>query len=115
MTISAEETIWYPGIYKGREGDYAQIAAHINFDKLVGLVQKRAQEDGQWAIDNGKVGGNEDKMRQMMAFVSDEKNIRQCVEHIHKEGLDQERTVDWVCQELANASRWRHGSSETRG
>lgn len=107
MRITEEQTIWFPGIYGGRTDEiYTQVAMHLNFEDLVRLVQKRAQEDGEWVITNGFVGKNEDKMRRMMAWVSDETNIRQCVEHIHKSELDHVRTVDWVCRDLANASRW---------
>jgi hypothetical protein len=73
-------------------------------------VQKRAQEDGEWAIANGHVGDNEDNMRKMMAFVSDEKNIRQCVGIFIKEDLEGKRTVDFVCRDLANASKYARGS-----
>lgn len=108
--IHEQSSIWFPGIYSGREGDYAKIATHMNFDDLVKLVQKRAQEDGEWAIENNRVGNRPEFMRKMMAWVSDPTNIRQCVEHIHKEGLDHERTVDWVCRELATASKTVGGS-----
>jgi hypothetical protein len=107
MRITEEMTIWFPGIYGGRTDDkYTQLACHIPAIDLVILVQDRAQEDGEWAITNGFVGNNEDKMRRMMAWVSDEKNIEQCVEHIRKEKLENLRTVDFVCRELANASKW---------
>lgn len=105
--VKQEQTIWFPGIYGGRtEPEWIEIASHINLEELIKRVQTRAKEDGEWAIANGFVGDNEDKMRRMMAFVSDEKNIRQCLEHIHTDGLDHQRTVDWVCRELANASKW---------
>src|SRR4051794_23577552 len=111
MRITEEQTIWYPGIYGGRtDREYTQVASHLNFADLVELIQKRAEEDGEWAISNGFVGDNEEKMRLMMAFVADEQNIRQCLEHIHKEGLDHVRTVDWMCRDLANASKYSHGS-----
>lgn len=107
MSILADQTIWYPGIYMPREDEkYTAIASHINFDELVKRVQKRAKEDGEWAITNGHVGENEAKMRRMMAWVSDETNIRQCLEHIHTEKQDHHRTVDFVCRDLANASKW---------
>lgn len=110
MNITEGQTIWYPGIYGGRtDEEYTQVAMHLNFADLVQLVQIRAKEDGEWVIANGLVGPNnenEDKMRRFMAFVSDETNIRQCVDHIHKDGLDHVRTVDWVCRDLANASKW---------
>lgn len=107
MSIAKEQIIWFPDTYSGRtDEEYTQIAMHLNFADLVVLVQKRAQEDGEWAITNGFAGDNEDKMRSMMAFVSNEEFIRQCVDHIHKEGLDHVRTVDWICRDLANASKW---------
>lgn len=109
--IAAEEVIWYPGSeYYGRDDDiHTQIATHMNFDKLVELVQTRAKEDGEWAIENNLVGDNEDRMRRMMAWVSNEKHIRQCVEHLHKDGRDHTATVDWVCRELASASKMSVG------
>src|SRR4051812_1850648 len=114
MSITEEQTIWYPGIYGGRtDAEYRQpisVLIHDDMDCLIELVQKRAQEDGQWAIDNGHVGNNEANMRKMMAFVSDPKNIVQCVAHIRREGAENERSVDWVCRELANASKHIHGS-----
>lgn len=112
--IKEEQTIWYPGIYGGRlEAEYAQpISAliHDNMDGLIELVQKRAQEDGQWAIDSGHVGDNEANMRKMMAFVTDPKNIVQCVAHVRKERMENTRSVDWICRDLANASKHIHGS-----
>lgn len=111
MSITEEQTIWYPGIYHGRtDGDYAKTVDEfinvLGMDSLIELVQQRARDDGEWAIENGHVGDNEDKMRRFMAFVSDEKNIRQCVAHIQKEEMSLERTADWVCRDLANASKW---------
>lgn len=107
MSIIEEQVIWFPGIYDGRtDEEYTKIVADVTQVELINLVQKRAQEDGQWAIDNGHVGDNEDKMRKMMEFVSDMKNINQCIDHIFKEGMQTERTVDWVCRDLANASKW---------
>lgn len=112
MTIVEQETIWYPGIYDGRtDRDYTKLVADISLVALTELVQKRAQEDGQWTIDNGFVGDNESNMRQMMDFVSNENNIQQCVEHILRKGLEGVRTVDWVCRDLANASKLFHGST----
>lgn len=112
--IKDYETIWFPQIYGGRQyGPWTKAATRISFDHLVALVQKRAKEDGEWAIANGHVGDNEDKMRRMMAFVSNETNIRQCLDHIVKEEDEnthnedyEQRTVDYVCRDLANASKW---------
>lgn len=111
--ITAEEVIWHPeldSLYNGRQDViYLQIAMYMNFDKLIELVQARAKEDGEWAIENNLVGDNEDRMRRMMEWVSDETHIRQCVEHLHKNGRDDTATVDWVCRELANASKMSVG------
>lgn len=112
MSISEEQTIWYPGIYSGREGVYAQKVNEIPFKVLMDLVQTRAKEDGEWTIENDFVGDNEDVMRKMIAWVSDPENISQCVSHIYKEGMGKERTVDFVCRDLANGSKWVGGSRE---
>lgn len=110
MTIVREQIIWYPGVYTGRmDSEYNQTVADMAADdmnKLIELVQKRAQEDADWSIANGFVGNNEEKMRRMMAFVADETNIQQCVTHIAAEGTQNERTIDWVCRDLANASKY---------
>lgn len=103
--VSHEHSIiWFPvnEVYEGREGPYAQRASDIRSDELVELVQKRAQEDGEWAIENGHVGENEDMMRQMMAWVSRRETIIQCADA----NLDKGVTVDWVCRELAQASQF---------
>lgn len=111
MKITQEQTIWFPGIYAGRsDGQYTKLVADVSLAELTELVQKRAEEDGMWAINNGFVGDNEANMREMMAFVSKEENIHQCVEHILKDGAEEKRTVDWVCRDLANASKYVHGS-----
>jgi hypothetical protein len=111
MKITEETTIWFPGIYAGRtDSEYTKLVADVSLVELTELVQKRAQEDGEWTIDNGYVGNNESNMRQMMDFVSNENNIQQCVGHILKEGLEGVRTVDWVCRDLANASKYFHAS-----
>jgi hypothetical protein len=103
--IVDNETIWFPGIYAGRQGPYAQLASDISRGDLIELVQKRAEEDGEWAIAKGVVGDNEDKMRRMMAWVSDPKNIVQCYENevVLNENAP---TVDWICRDLANATKW---------
>lgn len=104
--IVEHQTIWYPGIYAPRtDGEYNSLVADVEIDTIIELVQQRAHDDGEWAIKSGHVGENEDKMRRFMAFVSEEKNVRQCVEHIYAEKQEKHRTVDWVCRELANASK----------
>jgi len=109
MDIVKEAIIWYPADYIGRTTEeYQYKVAYMARPFIEALVMKRAEEDGKWAIANGLVGENnknEAKMRRMMEFVSDEENIRQCLAHIHQEGLEHERTVDWVCRDLANASK----------
>lgn len=105
--ITMHETIWFPGVYGGRtDEEYTQPAHAISEEKLIELVQKRAKEDGEWAIENGFVGDNEDKMRKMMAWVSDPKNIVQC----YQGNLEYGPTVDWICRDLANGSKWVAGS-----
>lgn len=104
--IKNEEIIWFPGVYSGREGVYAKTANSFPREELIELVQQRAKEDGEWAIENGFVGDNEDKMRKMMEFVSNEKHIIQCLEYANNAF----ETVDWICRDLANASKWAHGS-----
>ena len=71
------QNMWYPGFdYVGRTGEYSKPVSEVDVDDIVKLVQGRAQADGEWNIVNGFVGDNEDAMRKMMAWVSDEKNIR---------------------------------------
>lgn len=106
MSIVAEETIWFPGIYGGRKGDYSRPAGDFSDTDLVVLVQNRAKEDGEWAIENNFVGDNEDTMRKMMEWVSRPENIIQCRK------TNPNETVDWICRDLANASKWVGG---TRG
>lgn len=104
--MTEHEIIWFPGIYEGRtDSEYTQLVADIPLDEIVDLVKKRAREDGEWAIANGLVGDNEDKMRRMMQFVSDRVNIQQCTAYIYKENGEHERTIDYVCRDLANASK----------
>jgi hypothetical protein len=131
--IQNHETIWYPGIYGGRRTEpWTSSIEELEDDEIVDLVQQRASEDGEWAIENGFVGENnehEPLMRKMMEWVSDEKNIRQCIEATRKEESrrmaqhklqadpDDEdgdefepRTVDYICRDLANGSKWVGGS-----
>lgn len=112
MSIKAEETIWFPGNYVGRsDGEYTKLIADVSMAELTELVQRRAQEDGEWTLANDLVGSNEVNMRKMMKFVSNPVNIEQCVGHILKAGAEADHTVDWVCQDLARASKYVHGSS----
>jgi hypothetical protein len=110
MTITEDQTIWYPGIYNGQEGVYATLIDALDVEEIILIVQKRAQEDGEWAITNGHVGDNEDKMRKMMAWVSNPDNIKQCVEAALKDYPPRTKTVDFICRDLANGSKWVGGS-----
>jgi hypothetical protein len=104
--IEEHDTIWFPGIYGGRGGDYAKLVADVPEEQLIRLVTMRAIEDGNWAIENGHVGDNEDVMRKMMKWVGDPKNILQCAR------ANPNETVDWICRDLANGSKWVGGSRD---
>lgn len=110
--ITPETNLWFPGIYNEREGAYAQKVADVPFSEIERLVQQRAKEDGEWSIAQGHVGDNEDVMRKMMEWVSRPDNIQQCVDSIFQEDMEHERTVDFVCRDLANGSKWVGGSRD---
>lgn len=110
--ISDENIIWTPGIYHGRQEEpWTSTIANLIFDrdKIIELVQQRANEDGEWCINNGRVGKDnvgEPRMRFMMDFVANTKHITQALEHILNRGEEEERTLDYLCRDLANASAW---------
>ena len=112
MDIRKEQLIWFPiqEAYEPREEpEYAQNIAGLTLDQVVELVTKRVNEDGQFSIDNDMVGENresEPKLRVMMEFACDRKNIEQCIDYIYKEQTEGEKTVDFVCREMGNASKW---------
>lgn len=120
MDIVAEQVIWFPDedVYYGRQSDeYTQFLKDTPLAMVIELVQKRAKEDGEWAITNNMVGENnvhEARMRWMMGFVSSEKMIKQCVNHVFTEGLEAECSVDYVCRDLATASNWAVKAKERR-
>lgn len=101
--IVEDQNIWFPGIYSGREGVYAKLVADVPEAQVVELVQQRAHEDGEWSIETDRVGDNEDLMRKMMAWVSDVTNIQQALK------ANPNETVDWICRDLANGSKWLGG------
>lgn len=109
--MKSESLIWFPldSLYEPRtDGGYERLVSDVSLVELTSLVQHRAQEDGNWAIENGLVGennANRDKMVRMMQFVGSDRNIQQCVGHLIKDGEEDERTVDWVCRDLAKASK----------
>lgn len=93
-------------IYHGREEDiYTRLVRDTPIEEIIPTVQTRIEIDGQWCIDNDRVGDNEDKMRRMMAWASNETNIRQCVNWILDREPAADRTVDFVCRDLCNASK----------
>jgi len=99
------KNIFTIGIYHGLDRvDYNTLVKDMAIEFIIALVQERAQKDGQWCIDMDLVGPDEDRIRAMMAYVSDEANIRRNVKY----QLDEETgvTVDFVCRDLANGSRW---------
>ena len=105
--ITEEQLIWYPGIYGGRqEPEWTELVTNLDLETVTERVQRRAQEDGEWAIEHGFVGDNEDKMRRMMAWVSLETNIEQAYEYVREREPEMERTVDYLCRDLANGSKW---------
>lgn len=112
VEITEDMTLWFPGIYNGRQGVYAKTVGELSDEDTITLVRHRVQEDGEWAIENGHVGENNENeplMRKMMEWASDPTNIAQCLEHIYKEENAHIRTVDWVCRDMANASKWLGG------
>lgn len=104
--IQPNENMWYPGPdYAGRDVDYLELVGDSTRDRVIELVQKRAKEDGEWTIENDLVGDKPDKMRAMMVWASNENIINQCLDRITEEGMERQRTVDWVCRELAEATQ----------
>lgn len=103
--IQPHQNIWHPEIYDGRKGVYDTPARVYTDDKLVELVQKRAQEDGEWTIAQGLVGENEKLMRKMIEWVSRQDVILQC------RAANPEETVDDICRELASATKRIGGNS----
>lgn len=105
--MEESQTIWFPGIYHGRsEPEWKELVRNLSLEIVIERVQRRAQEDGEWAIDNGHVGSNEDKMRRMMTWVSLESNIQQAYVYIQDREPDVDRDVDYICRDLANGSKW---------
>lgn len=102
--IVPEENMWYPGpeaLYTGKTDPYSLEAHRATADELVQMVQERAQEDGEWVIENGLYAGKEELMRKMIEWVSRPDVIVQCADA----NLDKGVSVDWVCRELANAAK----------
>lgn len=100
--IKPQENMWFPGPdYVGRQDELHQrYVSQVSEQVLVDLVQLRAVEDGEWAIENDLVS-NEELMHRMMEWVSMETNIIQCKQN----NLDMNPTVDMICRELASVSQ----------
>lgn len=102
--------MWFPGIafYEGRTTlEYSQLVKDTTLEEIIDLVQTRAKEDYDYCIANELVGeGNvhAPKLKRMMEFCVEQRNIKQCVEHIYKDKQEHVFTVDLVCRDLANAS-----------
>lgn len=96
--------IFTSGVYHGRaDGIFGRDVTEVEFDEMVKAINERANTDGNWCIDNKLVGDNENKMRAMMLFVANVDNIRACVNYIFENDFG--RDVDFVCRDLANASK----------
>lgn len=97
--------IFTPGIYHGRqEAPWQQKCLDVDTFSLIELVRTRAERDGQWCIDMGLVGNNEDKMRKMMEYVKSLHNITRNLNYQKENG--QNETIDFLCRDLANGSKW---------
>lgn len=97
--------IFTTGIYHGKtEAPWLQKCLDVDVINLIELVRDRAEKDGQWCIDMDLVGDNEDKMRQMMAYVKSRHNIIRNINHQKEIGRNE--TLDFLCRDLANGSRW---------
>jgi hypothetical protein len=95
------------GVYHGsKEAIFTTAVADMEISAIVRLVQERAKKDGQWCIDMDLVGPNEDKMRRMIMYCSDEIKIMDKVHYITHHDDPALRTVDFVCRDIANASKW---------
>lgn len=97
--------IFTPGIYHGKQAaPWQQLCLDVDVINLIELVRDRAEKDGQWCIDMGLVGDNEDKMRRMMEYVKSRHNIIRNLNYQKENG--QNETIDFLCRDLANGSRW---------
>jgi hypothetical protein len=99
--------IWFPddGLYSPLEGTFGELVQDFENHEIVSLVQSRVDVDGNWILENGHDGGKPEKMRRMMAWVGSARNIEQCVDSIWATAKMDERTVDSVARELAQASQ----------
>lgn len=112
--IVKEQTIWCPGVYEGRtEPEYTKVLGQVSTVQLIEIVQRRAKEDGEWIIEHDLI--EENRMRKMMAWVSDPDNIRKSAEIIYRAGSMEKRTVDYICRDLANASNWIFENDSSTG
>jgi len=93
------------GIYHGVEyPEYNVLVKDTPIEVIIDAVKERAIKDGQWCIDMDLVGDNEDVMRKMMEYVTNEDNIKR--NYAYQINNETGVTVDFVCRDLANGSRW---------
>lgn len=100
--MSSRENIFTLGIYRGRK-DYDIYAGSMPMERIVEIVQQRAEEDGEWCIKNNLIGNNEPKMRRMMSYVSNPSNIKRCIKYTSM--AHPLLSIDFICRDLANTSR----------
>jgi hypothetical protein len=100
--VNERQLVWFPdeALYSPREGVYAQPLNEFTLPEMIDLVQQRIKEDGEWLIENGRVGNNEELMRKRMEWASKPDNITQCF----LANVEADLTMDWLCRELATAA-----------
>lgn len=107
MTLAEEagQNVFTTGIYHGiNEEPWTLPIEDLPLPQLVQVIQLRADADGNWCIDNELVGDNENKMRAMIHYVSNEDNIKSAAAwYINNEP---HRTIDYVIRDIANTSKY---------
>jgi len=99
------KNIFTIGIYHGVEyAGYNALVKDTPIETIINLVQERALKDAQWCVDMDLVGDNEDVMRKMEAYVTDVDNIKR--NYAYQINNETGVTVDFMCRDLANGSRW---------
>lgn len=100
------KNIFTNGVYHGSDDvAYSFPISTSSMEQIITLVKFRADEDGQYAIDNNLVGDNVDKMRRLMAYVADPENIARNV-NAHLDRGEKDLSIDFICRDLANGAKW---------
>jgi len=94
--------IFTPGIYHGTPEYNAKQVVDLSLAEVTPLVRLRAMEDGMFCIVNDLVGDDVDKMIGMILSVCDSERITRC----YRAASQEERTLDFMCRDLANGSKW---------